>query len=56
MSELGSDNKLLGGYRLTAGYDVYFTRRWLAGVRADFLQYQGRDLNSLLGVKAGYRF
>lgn len=56
MSELESDSKLLGGYRLTAGYDIYFTLHWLGGIRADFLQYQGRDLNSLLGVKVGYQF
>lgn len=56
MSELGWDNKLLSGYRVTAGYDIYFKKHWLAGVRADFLQYHGRDLNSLLGLKAGYRF
>jgi len=56
MSELGSDNKLLGGYRITTGYDIYFQKHWLAGVRADFLQYHERDLNSLLALKAGYRF
>lgn len=56
MSELGSDNKLLGGYRITTGYDIYIKKHWLAGIRADFLQYHDRDLNSLLGLKAGYRF
>ena len=56
MSELGSDNKLLGGYRVTVGYDLYLRKHWLAGIRADFMQYHSRDLNSLLGLKAGYRF
>lgn len=56
MSELDSDNKLLGGYRLTTGYDINFGTHWLAGVRGDFLKYQRRDLNSILGIKVGYRF
>lgn len=56
MTEMTSDKKLLAGYRITAGYDIYFSKHWLAGIRADFLQYHGRDLNSLLGLKVGYRF
>jgi len=56
MSEMTSDKKLLAGYRITAGYDIYFSNHCLAGVRADFLQYHDRDLNSLLGLKVGYRF
>jgi len=56
MSEMTSDKKLLAGYRITAGYDIYFSKHCLAGIRADFLQYHGRDLNSLLGLKVGYRF
>lgn len=56
MVELGSDNKLLPGYRLTTGYDIYFAKKWLAGVRIDFLQYHDRDLNGLWAGKVGYRF
>jgi len=56
MSELGFDNKFLFGYRVTLGHDIYFAKHWLVGIRADFLQYHDRDLNSLLGIKAGYRF
>ena len=56
MSEMTSDRKLLAGYRITAGYDIYFSKYCLAGIRADFLQYHDRDLNSLLGLKVGYRF
>jgi len=56
MAELGSDDKLLPGYRLTTGYDIYFAKKWLAGVRVDFLQYHDRDLNTLWAGKVGYRF
>jgi hypothetical protein len=56
MTEMTSDKELLAGYRITAGYDIYFSKHCLAGIRADFLQYHGRDLNSLLGLKVGYRF
>jgi len=56
MTEMASDKELLAGYRITAGYDIYFSKHCLAGIRADFLQYHGRDLNSLLGLKVGYRF
>jgi len=56
MVELGSDNKLLPGYRLTTGYDIFFAKKWLAGVRIDFLQYHDRDLNGLWAGKVGYRF
>ena len=56
MSEMTSDKKLLAGYRITAGYDIYFSKHWLAGIRADFVRYHDRDLNSLLGIKTGYRF
>jgi len=56
MTEMTSDKELLAGYRITAGYDIYYSKHCLAGIRADFLQYHGRDLNSLLGLKVGYRF
>jgi hypothetical protein len=56
MSELTSDNKLLAGYRITVGYDFYFKNRYLIDARADALQYHERDLNSLLGIKLGYKF
>lgn len=56
MSQMTSDKKLLAGYRITAGYDIYFSKRCFAGIRADFLQYHNRDLNSLLGLKVGYSF
>jgi hypothetical protein len=55
MSELGSDNKLLPGYRLTAGHDFNLKNHWLVGARADILQYHERDLNSVWGIKVGYR-
>ena len=56
MSEIGFDNKLLAGYRLTVGYNIKLGNHWFTGLRADFLQYHGRDLNSLFGVKGGFRF
>jgi hypothetical protein len=55
MSELKNENRLLGGFRITGGYDFYFAENWLVGVRADFVKFSSRDLNSLLGVKFGYR-
>jgi hypothetical protein len=56
MSEMTSDKKLLVGYRITTGYDIYFFKHYFAGIRVDFIQYSDRDLNSLLGLKVGYRF
>ena len=56
MSEMTSEKKILAGYRITAAYDIYFSRHFFSGIRADFLQYTSRDLNSLLGLKAGYLF
>lgn len=56
LSEIGSDNKVLGGYKLILGYDYYLDKNWLVGLRADFEQFHGRDLNSLWGLKLGYRF
>jgi hypothetical protein len=53
MSEIGSDNKLLGGYRFSASYNINLRRNWIVGIRADISQYHGRDLNSLLGVRIG---
>jgi hypothetical protein len=55
MSELKNENRLLGGIRITGGYDFYFAENWLVGVRADFVKFTSRDLNSLLGLKFGYR-
>lgn len=54
MSEMSSESKVLGGYRLNAGYDLYFGS-WLAGARVDFVKYSTKDLNSLWGLKVGYR-
>jgi hypothetical protein len=56
MTEIESNNQLLFGYRLNSGYDIFFSKRWFIGVRADFLKYGDRDLNSLLGAKIGIRF
>jgi hypothetical protein len=56
MTELASDNKILSGYRITTGYDFTLYKRWLVGVRADFIQYSTRDLNSLLAGRIGYLF
>lgn len=55
MSELQNENRLLGGFRITGGYDFYFGENWLIGARADFVKFSSRDLNSLLGLKFGYR-
>lgn len=54
MSEIQSDNELLGGYRLTGGYTIYFTNNWFVGIRADIEQFHKRDLNSLLGLTVGF--
>ena len=56
MSEMTSDKKLLAGYRVTTGYDINISTHYLFGIRADFLQYSGRDLNSIWGIKLGYLF
>lgn len=56
MSEIESDNKLLGGYRLTGGYTIYFMNTWFLGIRADLEQFHNRDLNSLLGATVGFHF
>lgn len=56
MSEIESDNKLLGGYRLTGGYTIYFINNWFLGIRADLEQFHDRDLNSLLGATVGFHF
>ncbi|HYE54909.1 MAG TPA: hypothetical protein VD996_08705 [Chitinophagaceae bacterium] len=55
MVQLMNEHRLAGGIRVTAGYDIYFAQNWLAGVRIDFVKYSLRDLNTLPGVKLGYR-
>jgi hypothetical protein len=55
MSELKNEHRLLGGFRITGGSDFYFAENWLVGVRADFVKFSSRDLNSLLALKVGYR-
>ncbi len=48
-------NKVLFGYRISTGYEWAF-RRILIGSRVDFHSYTNGDINTLIGLKAGYRF
>lgn len=49
-------NSYLLGYRISAGYSFDFTRQFNAGIRLDFSSHTNGDINTLLGLKAGYRF
>lgn len=55
-SQLEFINTLLLGYRISAGYELNIRKNWLAGIRADFASYTNGDINTLLGLKAGFRF
>ncbi|MBL7737853.1 MAG: hypothetical protein JNK14_01455 [Chitinophagaceae bacterium] len=48
-------NEVIGGYRISAGYECQF-KRILAGVRLDFHNYTNGDANTLVALKTGYRF
>lgn len=48
-------NEVIFGYRITAGYEWAF-KRILTGARLDFHSYSNGDINTLIALKAGYRF
>lgn len=49
-------NTYLLGYRISASYSYEFTKHWNAGIRLDFSSHTNGDINTLLGLKTGYRF
>lgn len=48
-------NEVIFGYRITAGYEWSF-KKILTGARLDFHSYSNGDINTLIAIKAGYRF
>lgn len=56
MSQLGFDNRVIIGYRITTGYEFRISKRIFAGFRLDFSNYNNGDINSLLSGKIGCAF
>ncbi|WP_416440437.1 hypothetical protein [Phnomibacter sp. MR] len=54
-SVLRYDNGAYAGYRISVGYELPVATKCTAGVRADFSNNTRGDINTLLGVKFGYR-
>ena len=48
-------NQAIFGYRITAGYEWWFTRI-LVGAQLNFDSYTNGDINTLVGLKTGIRF
>lgn len=56
MSELGFDNRVILGYRITSGYEFQISQKLLAGFRLDFSNYNNGDINTLAALKCGFNF
>jgi hypothetical protein len=54
-SYLAFDNDFIIGYRVSTGYEVAITQKFLAGISLDFSSYNNGDINTLAGLKAGIR-
>jgi hypothetical protein len=54
-SYLGFDNEFTVGYRISTGIEFYMKKRMQAGVRMDFSNNNKGEINTMLGLKFGYR-
>jgi hypothetical protein len=55
-SILEFNNDFLLGYKVSTGYEFYFAKKWMTGLRIDFSGYANGDINTFAGLKAGFRF
>jgi hypothetical protein len=55
ISTLRFDNRFTFGYRISTGLEFNLSPRFLAGFRLDFSNNTAEDINTLAGIKLGYK-
>ena len=55
-SVLSFDNGFVIGYRLSTGYEFDLIKNITTGIRFDFSNNNDGDINTLLGIKIGFKF
>lgn len=55
LSTLSFDNGFIYGYRLSTGIEIPLCKRFLTGFRLDFSNNNKAEINTLAGLKVGFR-